>query len=137
MINSNPDLSDFIAAASAATVRHRTEKERAKVAEDEAVSQAQAAFSGVASFLSRLEAALKVSTEPWASITQEGEWMVGAGMGCFGVYYKFILPRGGGEFTFWVSGDFQRVEFEKFDFALADTDAIETALKAWTLSRLR
>jgi hypothetical protein len=133
----NSDLSDFVAAATAATERHRAEKDQAKAAEENALTQAKAAFGETALFLSRLEAALKISTEPWASITQEGEWIVGAGMDCFIVYYKFILPRGGGELAFTVSGDFQRVEFERFDFELADNDEIETALKAWTLSRLR
>jgi len=133
----NSDLSDFVAAATASTERHRTEQDQAKAAEENALTQAKAAFGETALFLSRLEAALKISTEPWASITQEGEWIVGEGMGCFIVYYKFILPRGGGDLAFTVSEDFQRVEFEKFDFALSDNEAIENALKGWTLSRLR
>lgn len=136
-MKNNSDLSDFVAAATAATERYRAEKDQAKAAEENALTQAKAAFGETAFFLSRLEAALKISTEPWASITQEGEWIVGSGMGCFIVYYKFILPRGGGDLAFTISEDFQRIEFAKFDFALAEIEAIENALKAWTLSRLR
>jgi hypothetical protein len=36
-----------------------------------------------------------------------------------------------------VTGDFQRVEFERHDFAIADTSGIQNALKAWVIAKLK
>jgi hypothetical protein len=54
------------------------------------------------------------------------------------LFYELRMPSlGSFELLFQVTGDHRRVEFEKHDFEITEQTAIENALKAWVVSKLK
>lgn len=129
----------FNASASlAASDRAQREKrEREQRLDAEGITGAANAFQETKALIGALEAALKSGVDEHIEFASDGEWFPSNGRDYYMIFYKLSKPsRGQHELAFHLTGDYQRVEFENYDFAIADQLGIQDAIKAWVVAKL-
>jgi hypothetical protein len=129
------ELVDMLSASTNAARHRQVEKDKL---EAEGTALAAQAFEPIANFLSALAAALKNGVDDSISLTTDGDWIASNGLDYYMLFYELRMPSlGSFELLFQVTGDYRRVEFEKHDFEITEQTAIENALKAWVVSKLK
>lgn len=131
-------FSDLVSLLAASDLAARERKAREEQLDAEGIAGAARAFQETKEFLGALEAALQRGVDRAITLAMDGDWFPSNGRDYFMVFYKLWKPsRGVHELSFHVTGDFQRIEFERHDLAIADTTGIQNALKAWVIAKLK
>lgn len=129
---------DLVSVLAASDLAARERKAREERLDAEGITGAARAFQETKEFLAALEAALQKGVDRAIKLTMDGDWIPSNGRDYYMVFYKLWKPfRGTHELSFHVTGDFQRVEFEQHDFAIANTTGIQNAIKAWVIAKLK
>src|SRR5258708_38402706 len=116
------ELVGLLSASTAAAAQQKAEVERLEAA---GMASAASAFEPIKHFMTSLANALKGGVDASIDLSTDGNWIPSNGLDCYMLFYKLWSPsRGAHELTFYLTGDYPRVSFEKRDFEISDLAAI-------------